>query len=504
MQNIKRANKFGNRHSSRSRCSWTGEWNELSPSAAPAHSISLSLSLCLHSPAATVDIVMQEQEPVQSQFEPMNQDTLEAASPAENSAKTPSAIFLSVSMDDQEPSSTCLTPVSSGMDLELDLSMVANKGSMTLSVDVCSHRRLPLASNIVTSSPSVSQGFEDDEEATLSAATTPSLPADHEHDQHEPRLELCYCCPTHAEPPPEVASDDPKYSFALPVTHITKASPEHARPPVRRAHDPISPRMQKQISLFECNEASALHASINLPAAAQQLRQDARLRKFENLTQSTSNSNFPFESNTLKRVPLVSTKDDYANVSHTQSCINLKSSGTAGTGSGSGSGSLVYGSPQHHQHRERDRDRQHSTPPASASALGNVKNFNRLPNALSVCCSLDIDAGCSAGSPTLPSTSAAGAAAAGSSATTSVTMSANPPHPGALIVKERFIEPPKRGIVRGYHAKTQSMDADFLFNEFLLLPAIAPPFDHVHNHDYDIDLDDCVPAQSNEGQPEMP
>lgn len=363
---------------------------------------------------------------------------------------------------------------------------------------------------LTTSFSSASQGFEDDEEATLSAATTPSLPADHEHDQPEPKLELCYCCPTHAEPPPEVASDDPKYSFALPVTHITRASPELTRPPVRRAHDPISPRMQKQISLFECNEASALHASINLPAAAQQLRQDARLRKFENLTQSTSNSNFPFESNTLKRVPLVSTKDDYANVSHTQSCINLKSSGT-GTGSGSGSGSLAYGSPQHHhhQHRERERERQHSTPPASASALGNVKNFNRLPNALSVCCSLDIDAGCSAAvSPTLPSTSAAAAsaatAAAGSSATTSTAMSANPPHPGALIVKERFIEPPKRGIVRGYHGKTQSMDADFLFNEFLLLPANAPPFDHDHSHDYDIDLEDCVPAQSKEGQPEMP
>lgn len=209
----------------------------------------------------------------------------------------------------------------------------------------------------------------------------------------------------------------------------------------------------------------------------------------------------------MKRVPLVSTKDDYANVSHTQSCINLKSSGT-GTGSGSGSGSLAYGSPQHHHqhHRERERDRQHSTPPGSASALGNVKNFNRLPNALSVCCSLDIDAGCSAGSPTLASTSAAAAAtaAAGSSATTSAAMSGNPPHPGALIVKERFIEPPKRGIVRGYHGKTQSMDADFLFNEFLLLPAIAPPFDHDHSHDYDIDLDDCVPAQSKDGQPEMP
>ncbi|KAH8386954.1 hypothetical protein KR093_003723, partial [Drosophila rubida] len=300
------------------------------------------------------------------------------------------------------------------------------------------------------------QGFDDDEEATLSAATTPSLPPD-----AEPKLETCYCCPSHAEQPPEVASDDPKYCFALPV-HITQASPEHARPSsVRRAHDPISPRMQKQISLFECSggggaEAGALRASINLPAAAQQLRQDARLRKFENLTQSTSNSNFPFESNTLKRVPLVSTKDDYANVSHTQSCINLKSSG---------SGSLGYGSPQHKERdseadrskdRERERERQ-------------AANYNRLPNALSVCCSLDVDADADAAALAVTTTAATAVVTAASTSTA--------PHPGALIVKERFIEPPKRGVVRGYHGKTQSMDADFLFNEFLLLPAMAPQLD---------------------------
>ncbi|KAH8285717.1 hypothetical protein KR044_003141, partial [Drosophila immigrans] len=307
------------------------------------------------------------------------------------------------------------------------------------------------------------QGFDDDEEATLSAATTPSLPPD-----AEPKLEMCYCCPSHAEQPPEVASDDPKYCFALPV-HITQASPEHARPSVRRAHDPISPRMQKQISLFECGgaEASAMRASINLPAAAQQLRQDARLRKFENLTQSTSNSNFPFESNTLKRAPLVSTKDDYANVSHTQSCINLKSSG---------SGSLDYGSPQHQQHqqqqqhREKERDKDKERQP---STLASTPNYNRLPNALSVCCSLDVDVAATA-----TSTAAGGATTVTSAAASaSASSAADPPHPGALIVKERFIEPPKRGIVRGYHGKTQSMDADFLFNEFLLLPAMAPQLD---------------------------
>lgn len=99
-----------------------------------------TFSLHPHSPAGTVDIVMQEQAQPEQQlrsFEPMNQDTLEAASPAGNGNKLPpGGIFLSVSIEDQEPSSTCLTPVSCGMDLELDLSMVANKGSMTLSVDV--------------------------------------------------------------------------------------------------------------------------------------------------------------------------------------------------------------------------------------------------------------------------------------------------------------------------------------------------------------------------------
>ncbi|KAH8374181.1 hypothetical protein KR200_008812, partial [Drosophila serrata] len=309
-------------------------------------------------------------------------------------------------------------------------------------------------------------GFEDDEDATLSAATTPSLPAD----SCEPRLETCYCCPSHADGPPEVDTDDPRYGFALPV-RVTQASPEHGRPmPVaRRAHDPVSPRIQKQISLFEgggggggsggvAQEKSdstggggaILHASINLPAAgAQHLRQDARLRKFENLTQSTSNSNFPFESNTLKRVPMQATGGDYGNVSHTQSCINLKSGssgvlaggspqhqrgggGEAGAGAGAGGTAASGAMPA-----ERGRAQ-----PAPMPAL-----YGRLGNP---CCS-----------------------SASASASASPTPSPSP-SPGALIVKERFIEPPKRGIVRGYHAKTQSMDADFLFNEFLLLPAMAP------------------------------
>ncbi|XP_030080052.1 inositol hexakisphosphate and diphosphoinositol-pentakisphosphate kinase isoform X2 [Drosophila hydei] len=366
-----------------------------------------------------LDILLHEPN-VQRCFEPMKQDTLPLTS-------TIAGIYDAV-YDDTELNSACLTPVCFGIDNEMDLSMVANKGSMTLSVD----------------------GFEDDEETTLSVTKMPSLPVD-----LEPKLEMCYCCPTHAVAPPDVAMDDPMYCFSMPV-HVTQASSDHNWLSVRRAQDSISPRVQEQINLFEgvstSVEASVLHASINLPAAAQQLRQDARLRKFENLTQSTSNSNFPFESNTLKRVPLVNTKDDYANVSHTQSCINLKSSGAVG----SIAASLIYGSPQHQRDGTLLRGQQKIT--TTACYRAGPANYNRLPNALSVCCSLGLDASCSKSTPT-----------------SSVTMAA--PHPGALIVKERFIEPPKLGTMRGYHAKTQSMDADFLFNEFLLLPAILPPID---------------------------
>ncbi|KMZ11019.1 inositol hexakisphosphate and diphosphoinositol-pentakisphosphate kinase isoform X14 [Drosophila simulans] len=360
-------------------------------------------------------------------FQPMNRDSLESGE-----GTMGGGVFLSV-CEEQDSGSTCLTPVSFGMDL--DLSMVANKGSITLSME----------------------GFEDDEDATLSAATTPSLLAD-----CEPRLESCYCCPSHAEGPPEVPSDDPRFGFALPV-RVTQASPEHERR-VRRAHDPVSPRIQKQISLFEGNAAPAtgqkktessgsvvggpiLHASINLPAAGpHHLRQDARLRKFENLTQSTSNSNFPFESNTLKRVPMQTT-NDYDNVSHTQSCINLKS----------GSSGVLGGSPQ----RQRGSDGR----VVAASGVPAEREPPRLHcgRMISTCCSA----------------------------------SASPsPSPGALIVKERFIEPPKRGVVRGYHGKTQSMDADFLFNEFLLLPAMAPAKISFDSSEIDQASDDDSPSTS--------
>ncbi|XP_017060545.1 inositol hexakisphosphate and diphosphoinositol-pentakisphosphate kinase isoform X15 [Drosophila ficusphila] len=384
----------------------------------------------------TMEIMEQGASAAPAVFEPMNR--MESGEEAAGGG-----IFLSV-CEEQEGGSTCLTPVSFGMDL--DLSMVANKGSMTLSVD----------------------GFEDDEDATLSAATTPSLPAD-----CEPRLETCYCCPIHAEGPPEVPSDDPRFGFALPV-RVTQASPEHVRP-VRRAHDPVSPRIQKQISLFEGTAAqaagqekadssgsvgagAALHASINLPTAGpQHLRHDARLRKFENLTQSTSNSNFPFESNTLKRVPMQAT-DDYANVSHTQSCINLKS----------GSSGVLGGSPQH----QRGGSSGGGGAPGASGAAGGVPPDREPPRAHY---GRMINACCSASASPSPSPS---------------------PSPGALIVKERFIEPPKRGVVRGYHGKTQSMDADFLFNEFLLLPAMSPAKLSFDSTDIDQASDDEAPSAS--------
>lgn len=189
---------------------------------------------------------------------------------------------------------------------------------------------------------------------------------------------------------------------------------------IRKASDTISPRIQKQISLFESGELerqkeySALHASINIPQPnSLQLKQDARLRKFENLTQSTSNSNFPFESNTLKRVP--NNVEDFVDANLTQSCINLKTSGVNASNTSS-----TNSSPQH----------------KAISVFRPVtQSFTTIP-------AEEVD-------------------------TTSGPAS---PHPGALIVKEKFIEPPKR-ITRSFHGKTQSMDADFLFNEFLLVPS---------------------------------
>ncbi|XP_017872981.1 PREDICTED: inositol hexakisphosphate and diphosphoinositol-pentakisphosphate kinase-like [Drosophila arizonae] len=74
-----------------------------------------------------VNILLNEWDELRC-FEPMNQDALPLSS-------TISDIYLNV-RDEAEPASTCLTPVSVAMDKDMDLSMVANKGSMTISVDV--------------------------------------------------------------------------------------------------------------------------------------------------------------------------------------------------------------------------------------------------------------------------------------------------------------------------------------------------------------------------------
>lgn len=200
---------------------------------------------------------------------------------------------------------------------------------------------------------------------------------------------------------------------------------------IRKASDPISPRIQKQISLFESGELerqkeySALHASINIPQPSSlQLRQDSRLRKFENLTQSTSNSNFPFESNTLKRVP--NNVEDFIDVTLTQSCINLKTSGVPNTTTSNTSSACS--SPQH---------KPISVFRPVTQSCSTMQHKQQQQQSL--------DAATDSG----PSS----------------------PRPGALIVKEKFIEPPKR-ITRSFHGgKTQSMDCgDMLCNEFLLVP----------------------------------
>ncbi|XP_030246550.1 inositol hexakisphosphate and diphosphoinositol-pentakisphosphate kinase-like, partial [Drosophila navojoa] len=70
-----------------------------------------------------MDILLNESDKLRC-FESMNQDTLPLFS-------TLGGIYLKV-CDEAEPVSTCLTH---GMDKDIDLSMVANKGSMTISVD---------------------------------------------------------------------------------------------------------------------------------------------------------------------------------------------------------------------------------------------------------------------------------------------------------------------------------------------------------------------------------
>lgn len=265
----------------------------------------------------------------------------------------------------------------------------------------------------------------------------------------EPQLEFCYCCESHSvqgEPPDDTQKSNDLFNVLrnrrlaahenrtqcicheqqqqqqeLQQTTTTSAAllnpPEPPILSIRKASDPVSPRIQKQISLFESGELdrqkdfAALHASINIPQPSSlQLKQDARLRKFENLTQSTSNSNFPFESNTLKRAP--NNVEDFVDANLTQSCINLKTSSAAVCPSDSSSS--VCSSPQH------------KCVPVYRPV---TQSFYTMPT----------DSG--------PSS----------------------PRPGALIVKEKFIEPPQR-ITRSFHGKTQSMDADFLFNEILLVP----------------------------------
>ncbi|XP_037889484.1 inositol hexakisphosphate and diphosphoinositol-pentakisphosphate kinase isoform X6 [Glossina fuscipes] len=330
-----------------------------------------------------------------SVYAPLNTDTLGEANNALDE------LHFSAVAAGFEAKSACLTPVSFNM----DLSIVANKGSLTLSME----------------------GFEDDDDATPSAAT-PSLPCD------ESQMAFCYCCEAHVnqgQPPDDTQKSNELFTIMRSkrlAAHERKTPCACAEPPlsagllnpelpslnVRKVSDPISPRIQRQISLFEDGEFdkpkdySVLHGSINIPA---QLKQDARLRKFENLTQSTSNSNFPFESNTLKRVP--NKVEDFVDAELTQSCINLKSSGVAASNSSS-----VCSSPQHKMTAFR---------PVTQS-----------------CSTVATDLAPASG-PTSP-------------------------RPGALIVREKFIEPPRR-LARTLRGKTQSMDAEFLFNEFLLVPS---------------------------------
>lgn len=272
-------------------------------------------------------------------------------------------------------------------------------------------------------------------------------------------METCHCCPTHAEEAAAAeealevneelmatvftggASITTKYGDVATTSSAAAEALKHyadsdtsvpyqtKRNTVRKTSDAVSPRIQKQISLFEGEkDLLSISSSINLPThGLQSLKQDARLRKFENLTQSTSNSNFPFESNMLKKSTLQHSKiiDE---LELTKSCINLKSTNSVSTS--------ATGSPQHS--RLTMAMPMPSSTQSMMAAIGEG------------ICDDDVSGGdfvISVGSvPPSPS-----------------------PHPGAIIVKTKFIDPPRR-ITRSFHGKTQSMDSELLLHEFLSVP----------------------------------
>lgn len=296
--------------------------------------------------------------------------------------------------------------------------------------------------------------------------TTPST-ASFSFSQDKPHHGFCYYCKTHhgqKDQPPDDTAEKSNELFMIMrsrrimanenMTQVQQSQSRHAaggRFSLSQSTEPttsitttrkVAPevsvsRIQKQISLFESAEldkskdlVNTLHGSMNIPAISTlQLKQDARLRNFENLTQSTSNSNFPFESNTLKRAPNL--VNDFTDIHLTQSCINL-----------------IKNEDQEQGQEHIQGNNERVVEPSQAEITWQPPHY---------CLSIF--------KPTTQSCSTV--------MTEAITPTSVPSSPGtgALIVEEKLeIELPKGIPKRNCHYKTQSMDADFLFNEFLLVP----------------------------------
>ncbi|KAL5275113.1 PPIP5K2.2 family protein [Megaselia abdita] len=236
----------------------------------------------------------------------------------------------------------CLTPTS----MYLDISTTATKGSTNISFE---------------------DNDEDDEEATLSAATTPSLPIDEK----------------------DFTSNNPTFDDCaikiIAIDGITSANDQIESSSTIKSEEHGSPGILKQISIFEKELKSSTSDCFRRPIYP--ALNPNRRKKFESLecffmSQSSSNTNLSHYS--LQR-------DTISSIEKFRSCSNLKN------------------------------------PTTTNSSNNTLNQINKLSN--------------------------------------NQQQLQNQHHPGALVVKQKLIEPPKK-ITRGIGLnKTRSVDCEIHFHD---------------------------------------